>query len=213
MVAFYSALSGDSDLTADQPKLQLAEADIAPVIHQLGLQAGSYHVFVPGAEYGPAKRWPAAHFAELARALDRPVVLLGSDKEVALCKEIETVVNAQQAGNCLNLAGKTSLAQAFAVIAGAICMVSNDSGLMHVAAALGISQVAIFGSSSPLHTPPLNTKAKVLWLKSDPTYLPALDCAPCFERSCPLGHTRCLTAIAPASVLKAISGLCSINKV
>jgi heptosyltransferase-2 len=80
-------------------------------------------------------------------------------------------------------------------------MVSNDSGLMHVAAALGINQVALFGSSSPLHTPPLNAKATVLWLKNNSAYRPALDCAPCFERECPLGHTRCLVDIKAGDVL------------
>jgi heptosyltransferase-2 len=80
-------------------------------------------------------------------------------------------------------------------------IVSNDSGLMHVAAALGVRQAALFGSSSPHHTPPLNPLATVLWLKDDPAYQPPLDCAPCFERSCPLGHTRCLNDLSPAAVL------------
>ena len=85
-------------------------------------------------------------------------------------------------------------------------MVSNDSGLMHVAAAFGVPQVAIFGSSSPLHTPPLNVHAAVLWLKNDANYQPPLDCAPCFERECPLGHTRCLNDITPVRVLQALQG-------
>jgi heptosyltransferase-2 len=80
--------------------------------------------------------------------------------------------------------------------------VSNDTGLMHVAAALGVPQVAIFGSSSPLHTPPLSDAAQVLWLKNDPSYQPALDCAPCFERECPLGHMRCLNDLSAARVLE-----------
>jgi heptosyltransferase-2 len=83
-------------------------------------------------------------------------------------------------------------------------VISNDSGLMHVAAAFGVPQVAIFGSSSPLHTPPLNTRAAVLWLKNDANYQPPLDCAPCFERECPLGHTRCLNDISAARVLAAL---------
>ena len=83
-------------------------------------------------------------------------------------------------------------------------MVSNDSGLMHVAAAFGVPQVAVFGSSSPLHTPPLNDRAQVLWLKHDPAYQPPLDCSPCFERECPLGHTRCLYDITPQRVLASV---------
>ena len=161
----------------------------------------------PGAEYGPAKRWPADHFAELARNLDHPVLLLGSAKEHALCEEIALPVNASQAGKCINLAGKTTLAQAFHAIAGSLCTVSNDSGLMHVAAALGVNQVAVFGSSSPLHTPPLNTRSEVLWLKNEPAYQPALDCAPCFERNCRFGHTRCLNDISAHQVLQGIERL------
>jgi heptosyltransferase-2 len=93
--------------------------------------------------------------------------------------------------------------QAFALISGAFRVVSNDSGLMHVAAAMGVPQVAVFGSSSPDHTPPLNDKARVLWLKTQAPYQPPLDCAPCFERSCPLGHLRCLNDLTPERVEQA----------
>ena len=204
MVAFYSALSGETGLDADRPQLHVGAAEIASTLDALGLRQGGYVVFAPGAEFGPAKRWPARHFSELAAMLDLPVVLLGSGKEAALCDEIAAPVNAQQAGKCLNLAGKTSLPQALSLIAGSRATVSNDSGLMHVAAALSVPQVAIFGSSSPLHTPPLNDKASVLWLKADPSYQPPLDCAPCFERECPLGHMRCLNDIGAQQVLKAL---------
>ncbi len=202
MVAFYSALSGaTTDLANDTPQLHLDATDVEHGLGAMGLVRGRYYVFAPGAEFGPAKRWPAAHFAELARQLDLPVVLLGSGKEYALCEEIAAPVNQVQAGKCLNLAGKTSLTHAFAAIAAAKAVISNDSGLMHVAAAFGVPQVAIFGSSSPLHTPPLSARAQVLWLKNDATYQPPLDCAPCFERTCPLGHTRCLNDVTPAKVL------------
>jgi heptosyltransferase-2 len=200
MVAFYSALSGEGNLDADRPQLQMPAAEVAQALGELGLQHGAYVVFAPGAEFGPAKRWPARHFSELAKSLDVPVVLLGSGKEAALCEEIAAPVNAMQAGKCLNFAGKTTLVQALCAIAAAKSVVSNDSGLMHVAAAFGVPQVAIFGSSSPLHTPPLNTRATVLWLKNDAAYQPPLDCAPCFERECPLGHTRCLNDIDAARV-------------
>ena len=203
MVAFYSALSGEKEgLGEDRPRLRLAPAQVEASLAANGLQAGGYYIFAPGAEYGPAKRWPAIHFAELARALDRPTVLLGSGKEAALCDEI---AGAAGAGKCVNLAGKTSLMDAFALIASAKAVISNDSGLMHVAAAFGVPQVAVFGSSSPLHTPPLNEQARVLWLKDDPSYQPPLDCSPCFQRECPLGHTRCLYDITPERVLAAVS--------
>jgi heptosyltransferase-2 len=205
MVAFYSALSGGADLEKDRPQLQMAPAEIDQALAELGLQRGGFHVFAPGAEYGPAKRWPARHFSELADRLDLPVVLLGSGKEAALCEEIAAPVNAAQPGKCLNFAGKTSLVQALCLIAACKSTISNDSGLMHVAAAFGVPQVAIFGSSSPLHTPPLSDKATVLWLKADAAYQPPLDCAPCFERECPLGHTRCLNDIGADRVLAALA--------
>ncbi|HEY0883997.1 MAG TPA: lipopolysaccharide heptosyltransferase II [Ramlibacter sp.] len=198
MVAFYSALSGDTrGLELDRPKLQLDAAQIDEALARHALRPHGYVVFAPGAEYGPAKRWPAVHFAELARSLDRAAVLLGSGKEAPLCDEI---AQAAGGGHCVNLAGQTSLLEAFALIAGAGTVVSNDSGLMHVAAAFGVPQVALFGSSSPLHTPPLNDRARIVWLKQDPAYQPPLDCSPCFERECPLGHTRCLVDITPERV-------------
>lgn len=197
MVAFYSALSGEREgLEADRPQLHLPQAAVDEALGSQGMTRGGYVVFAPGAEFGPSKRWPAAHYAALASGLDRPVLLLGSGKDAPVCDEI--VAGAPAA--CRNLAGKTSLPEAFALIAGARAMVSNDSGLMHVAAAFGLPQVALFGSSSPLHTPPLNERAHIVWLKDDPQYQPPLDCAPCFARECPLGHHRCLRDIAPARV-------------
>jgi heptosyltransferase II len=203
MVAFYSALSGEKEgLESDRPQLHLSSTQVGAALTAIGLQAGGYYIFAPGAEYGPAKRWPAIHFAELARSLDCPAVLLGSGKEAELCEEI---AGAAGPGKCTNLAGKTSLMDAFALIAAARAVISNDSGLMHVAAAFGVPQVAVFGSSSPRHTPPLNDKARVLWLKDDASYQPPLDCSPCFQRECPLGHTRCLYDITPERVLAAIN--------
>ncbi len=201
MVAFYSALSGDKDgLERDRPELRLNKEAATGALALHGLHEQGFHVFAPGAEYGASKRWPTRHFADLARLLDRPAVLLGSAKEAALCQEIA----AAAPGRCSNLAGKTSLDQAFAIIANAAAVVSNDSGLMHVAAAFGVPQVALFGSSSPLHTPPLNPQARILWLKQEPDYLPPLDCSPCFERECPLGHHRCLEDLLAPRVLAAM---------
>ena len=159
------------------------------MLQRLGLARGGYYVFVPGAEYGPAKRWPVQPFCRAGAAAGAPVLLLGSGKEAALGEEIAALA---QRAVCRNLAGKTSLTEAFGLIAAARSVVSNDTGLMHVAAALDVPQVAIFGSSSPLHTPPLSERARVIWLKNDSGYQPPLDCAPCFQRECPLGHLRCL---------------------
>jgi heptosyltransferase-2 len=203
MVAFYSSLSGATDVAGDRPQLHLDANQTAADLTPFGLSPQSYVVMAPGAEFGPAKRWPTAHFGEVARRLlaERGLrsVLLGSAKEALLCDEIQAI-----SPDALNLAGKTSLPQALSIIAASKNVVSNDSGLMHVAAAFGVPQVAVFGSSSPLHTPPLSDRAQVLWLKNDAQYQPPLDCAPCFERECALGHTRCLTDIRPDRVLATI---------
>jgi heptosyltransferase-2 len=205
MVEWYSALSGDSEVANDRPRLRISGPTLAAALTALELQPQGYFVLAPGAEFGPAKRWPASHFAVLAEQLPLPVVLLGSGKEATLCAGIAHTVNAVQPGHCLDWSGRTSLDQALATIAAAKAMVSNDSGLMHVAAAFEVPQVAIFGSSSPLHTPPLNPLAHVVWLKNDPQYQPPLDCAPCFKRECPLGHTRCLVDVQPDVVLQFVS--------
>ncbi|MDQ6881887.1 MAG: lipopolysaccharide heptosyltransferase II [Pseudomonadota bacterium] len=201
MVAFYSALSGETDgLARDRPRLHVDEAQAAVTLARHQLAPGSYFAFAPGAEFGSSKRWPVTHYAALARLVGIPVILLGSAKEAALCEQIAALAP----GSCQNLAGKTALGEALALISCARALVSNDSGLMHVAAALGVPQVALFGSSSPLHTPPLNDRATVLWLKQDAGYRPPLDCAPCFERECPLGHHRCLVDLAPEQVAAAL---------
>ena len=201
MVAFYSALAGGTVPAGERPRLHFDAQRLASAAAHAGVEPGGYWVFAPGAEYGPAKCWPPAHYAALARMLHAdsglPVLLLGSPKEAALCKSI-----AQQAGGaCEVLAGQTPLIEAMALIAGARGVVSNDSGLMHVAAAFGVPQAAVFGSTSPEHTPPLNPAARVLWLKDELK----LDCAPCFDRVCRLGHTRCLTELSPQRVHAALA--------
>ncbi len=205
MVEWYGALAGNAVPNDAQPRMQVAEQACHEAMLAQGVQAKRYFVLVPGAEYGPAKRWPAAHFAALAQHLlarhQLPVLLLGSAKDTDVCAQIASSVNAVHPGTCHDLAGRTGLEQAIALLAQARAMVSNDSGLMHVAAALGVPQVAIFGSSSPLHTPPLSPLAQVVWLKNDAKYQPPLDCAPCFERQCPLGHTRCLGDITAEMVM------------
>jgi heptosyltransferase-2 len=200
MVAFYRALAGDASGGGPHPRLSFEPVVMRGAARAAGVEPGRYWAFAPGAEYGPAKCWPAGHYAALARSLhDRdglPVLLLGSGKEAALCQQIAEAAP----GACRVLAGQTSLQDAMALIAGAHGLVSNDSGLMHVAAAFGIPQVAVFGSTSPEHTPPLNPRAKVLWLKDELK----LDCMPCFERNCRYGHTRCLTEVAPQRVEAAL---------
>jgi heptosyltransferase II len=159
---------------------------------------GPVMVLCPGAEYGPAKRWPPRHFAALAvlmreRWPNTQVLMLGSAKERPLATEIAAL-----SGQPLrNLCGETSLPEALALIALAHGVVSNDSGLMHVAAALRRPQVALFGSSDPRHTPPRSPLAQIQWLE--------LACSPCFERQCPLGHLDCLNKLTPARAFESLS--------
>jgi heptosyltransferase-2 len=202
MVAFYSALAQDDAPDAGvAPKLRFDAETLQRATAAAQVEPGAYWAFAPGAEYGPAKCWPASHYAELARSLHaahgQPVLLLGSGKEAALCESIA----AMAPGACRVLAGKTSLQDAMALIAAARGVVSNDSGLMHVAAAFGVPQVAVFGSTSPEHTPPLSARAKVLWIKHEI----GLECSPCFDRVCRFGHTRCLVEIGPPRVEAALA--------
>jgi heptosyltransferase II len=190
------------------PQLFATPTDQLAALQPYQLTPQTYTVIAPGAEYGPAKRWPETHFAELIAKLNHPVVLLGSAKESPLCEAIrDMALQASPTQTIHNLAGKTSLTDAIHIIANAKSMVSNDSGLMHVAAAFGIPQVAIFGSSDPRHTPPLNDKSKVLWLKEMDGEFKGLDCSPCFKRECPLSGAaklRCLNAIEPTQVVGAL---------
>ena len=203
MVAHYLALAQQEVDTSWQPKLDLPLDVLKDTLLQFDLKLGAYAVFAPGAEYGPAKRWPSAYFADMGLRAGLPVVVLGSPKEAPLCEDIADQINRLAPKRARSLAGLTDLQQAMALIASAQAMLSNDSGLMHVAAAMGVPQVAVFGSSSPWHTPPRNDKAAVLWLKSEANYQPPLDCAPCFERTCPLGHLRCLNDLTPERVEQA----------
>lgn len=162
------------------------------------------HVYVmcPGAEYGPTKRWPTGHFAELAQSIvtnnaNNQIILLGSKGDHSLAQEIQA--KAKGDGHIHNWCGDTSLDEAIALIGMSKVVISNDSGLMHIAAALKTPQVAIFGSSDPAHTPPLSDKAKVIWLN--------LPCSPCHKRECPLGHLKCLNDILPAQVLATLNTL------
>ena len=153
-------------------------------------------VLCPGAEYGEAKRWPINHFAVIAQqkiADGWSVWIFGSQKDQAVAAKINQLAG----GQCQDFSGKTSLGEAIDMMSLAEVVVSNDSGLMHVAAALNKKLVAIYGSSDPKFTPPLNADAKVITL--------GLECSPCFKRECPLEHTRCLTDILPQQILTHIT--------
>lgn len=179
-----------------QPTLQSTTAQQQALLARLGLPTDKPAIaFCPGAEYGPAKRWPEVHFSALARLLAARgcvVWLIGSPKDHAVAEAIAQGA----AGSCINLCGKTDIAEAADLLAASQLVVTNDSGLMHVAAAVGRPVIALYGSSSPQFTPPLSADARVLTLN--------IECSPCFERECPLGHFKCLKDLSPERVFAAI---------
>lgn len=149
----------------------------------------------PGAEYGPAKRWPEQHYAEVAKqAVEKgwQVYLFGSAKDISVTAKINSLTN----GACVDFAGKTNLTEVLDLMSLCDVIVSNDSGLMHVAAALNIKTIALYGSSDPHFTPPLHSQAEVISLE--------LACSPCFKRECPLGHLDCLVNISAERVGKKV---------
>ena len=197
LVDRYAALAGPPDGPTPNPWLTSTPEQQRAARAALDLPADAAPIiFCPGAEYGPAKRWPVEHYAELAQKVSRggtAVWLIGSAKDAEVGLEIERL----SAGAAQNLCGRTNLEQAIDLIASARAVVSNDSGLMHVAAALNRPLVALYGSSSPGYTPPLAEHAKIVSL--------GLKCSPCFKRECPLGHLNCLNQLLPEQVLAALN--------
>ncbi|EPI7313205.1 lipopolysaccharide heptosyltransferase II [Neisseria gonorrhoeae] len=200
MVDRYTALAHQSQEDFDGhsrfPEFSIDERRREISIETFGLNLGKpVLAFCPGAEFGPAKRWPARHFAELGKHYSEAgwqVWLFGSQKDNEIAEEI----NCLSDGMCVNLCGKTDLSQAMDLLSLADTVVCNDSGLMHLAAALGRKVVAVYGSSSPTHTPPLSDRAKIVSLH--------LECSPCFKRECPLGHTDCLNRLYPEKIVQAV---------
>jgi len=180
------------------PALRVDAANQRAALSKLGLDASRpVTALCPGAEYGPAKRWPASYYAEIAQrrlAEGGAVWIFGSPKDAPIGDDI-----AQRAPGAVNLCGRTTLPEAIDLLALCRAVVTNDSGLMHVAAAVGSPLIALFGSSTPDYTPPLSATARVLTLR--------LECSPCFQRTCPLGHMNCLNQLKPAIVEDTIAGL------
>ncbi len=182
------------------PRLIITESDIDNALLRLGLEKPVQPILAlsPGAEFGAAKCWPSEHYAAVARQKLQEgwvVWLFGSDKDRAVTDRISEALE----GDCTNLAGETSLEEAMDLLSLATVVVSNDSGLMHVAAAVGCAVVAVYGSTDPGFTPPLSERSKVLSLN--------LECSPCFKRECPLGHLECLRELKPERVLQTIDEL------
>jgi len=175
------------------PKLKVADKGVADACANHSLYSDEkVLVLCPGAEFGAAKRWPSVYYAQVANYwLEQggQVWLFGSQKDQTVTAEL----NAHTKDRCVDLAGRTSLAEAIDLMSIADFVVSNDSGLMHVAASLSRPLIALYGSSDPGFTPPLNKQAHILSLE--------LDCSPCFKRECPLGHLDCLNKLEPSKVI------------
>jgi heptosyltransferase-2 len=197
MLQWYGFLGSYSPHVLKAPELRVDKGLSQAACKEFGVSAG-FLALAPGAEFGPAKRWPAAYFSKVAveflqQDTSQRVVLFGGPKDEVFCSQVLDLLPAKLQNRAINLAGKTSLAQAIILMSVARQLLTNDSGLMHVAAALDVQVHAVFGSSSPHHTPPLSSKSKVYFLN--------LDCSPCFQRECPLGHTDCLKKLEPKMVI------------
>ena len=194
-LAFPKGIAEVPDVRA--PSIDVERKDGVNALSMLGILEPKKPVIVlcPGAEYGSAKRWPTEHFGAVAKQKIEDgydVWIMGSHKEADLACEINLVCD----GKAIDMCGKTELGQAFDIMSLADLVITNDSGLMHVAAALGCRLIAIYGSSTPSFTPPLSNKAKIMELN--------LRCRPCMKRECPEQHLKCLYDITPEMVLKEI---------
>jgi heptosyltransferase-2 len=200
LVDRFAALAGNPGVQVPTPPAPVLVPDVAnrgAAVEALRLRTTApVAVLCPGAEYGPAKRWPPAHFAALATRLladGFQVWIVGSpnDKDAA-ADVVQRLGAIPEERRVRDLTGRTDLGTAIDLLSLARVVVSNDSGLMHAAAAVGAPLVALFGSSSPAYTPPLAASAHIARID--------IACSPCFKRECPLGHLRCLTDLAPAAV-------------
>ncbi|MFZ6772731.1 lipopolysaccharide heptosyltransferase II [Undibacterium sp. SXout7W] len=206
MVPFYAALAeapaSQAPINLPRPMLSVSQQQISATLNSLSLSEQRPVIcFAPGAEFGNAKRWPASHFAELAKMIllslpGAQIVLLGSPKDRTVCDEIKAL-----RPEIFDLAGKTSLTQAITLIASAKAMVSNDSGLLHIASALNRPVIAIYGPTDPDHAPPFSDIAYSLSLR--------LACAPCKQRECPLGHQDCMQKLDAVRVWQALHTILS----
>lgn len=203
MIQRFAALGLPANVTIPlelpKPKLELSQEKIFSTLAKFNLNNNkSILVLCPGAEYGPAKRWPTAYYGEVAKqkiSEGWQVWIMGSNKDQPLALEIQKIA----ANACIDLTGQTSLGEAIDLLSQAKLVITNDSGLMHVTAALQRPMIAIYGSSSPKFTPPLSDHVKILSLN--------LACSPCFQRECPLKHFKCLRELSPKTVLQSVDEL------
>jgi len=196
MVPFYSALAREPELPTPQPVrpfLVVGGEESDDVRSRVGLALDRpLVVFAPGAEFGIAKRWPPAHYAALAERVTGlvpgvQIALLGSPNDRETCEQVSAAAG-RAAGSVFDLSGQTSLDDAIALIAQASAVVSNDSGLLHIASALNRPVVALYGSTDPNYAPPLSDLSRTVSLR--------LECSPCRKRECPLGHHDCMNKMS-----------------
>lgn len=184
--------AGASDLPIPTLNITSENIQLALAKHQLQISAKPILALCPGAEFGPSKCWPAKYYATVAnQKLNEGwnVWIFGSPNDVSIAVEIQTLTHER----CINLTGKTTLAEAVDLLSLAKTVITNDSGLMHIAAAVGCEVIALYGSTSPVFTPPLTPKAHVLQKN--------LSCQPCFKRQCPLKHHQCMELLLPEEVI------------
>ena len=208
MVQRFVALAsgnGKAPTSFEKPALNTDPVQAAATAASLGAEnTGKVLALCPGAEFGDAKQWPLEHYAKLSDLVVRDgwqVWILGSPNDREAGKQITSVILESTRSCCLDLTGETSLDQAIDLLSLASATVTNDSGLMHIAAAVGTPLVALYGSTSPDFTPPLADRVKSLTTD--------IACRPCFKRQCPLGHRRCLTEITPQGVYSSLQDLLS----
>lgn len=184
-----------------KPQLHISQQEVTHLLGAFSLTLQRpVLALCPGAEFGPAKRWPEEHYAAVARkmiARGWQVWLMGSDNDRAVAQTIATQLSEPEF--CTVLAGRTALADAVDLLSCAAAVVSNDSGLMHIAAALARPLVAVYGSTSPGFTPPLADRVATVSIP--------VDCGPCFQRECPQGHLKCLKELQPSQVINALDHL------
>ncbi|MEE4127374.1 lipopolysaccharide heptosyltransferase II [Pseudomonas viridiflava] len=186
-----------------KPSLQIDSATRDAALAKFGLTLDRpVLALCPGAEFGESKRWPAEHYAQVADARIREgwqVWLFGSQKDHPVGETIRENLIPGLREESVNLSGQTSLAEAIDLLSCADSVVSNDSGLMHVAAALNRPLVAVYGSTSPAFTPPLADEVEVVQL--------GIECSPCFDRTCRFGHYNCMRLLEPGVVIQALGRL------
>lgn len=192
------------DVKLDQcakPNLVVDEESKQRTLNNLGLSLDKEIVGIcPGAEFGPAKRWPDKHYAQVAQKLledGKQVWIFGSESDRKVGQLIRDALPESVKTFCINLAGRTKLTEALDLLSACKTVISNDSGLMHISAAVGCNVIAIYGSSSPNYTPPLTHKLQIVHTDE--------ECRPCFKRECPLGHLNCLNKLLPTKVIDAVN--------